>query len=126
MTNMESLYQGFKYYFDYDRRYIEHFLDVLKNVKEDRWEYGYNEYISTYPKFKNKSLIYDNIKIDYVSDLFWRDNQEEAETIITVYVDNVKIFKTNDETSELSIEILDFIERAEKRAKGENYENKNR
>lgn len=119
MDNMESLYESFKYYFDYDRRYIKHFLDVLENVKEDRWEYGYNEYISTYPKFKTKSLTYDNIKIDYVSDLFWRDNQEEAETIITVYVDNVKIFKTNDETSELSIEILDFIERAEKRAKGE-------
>lgn len=119
MDNMESLYQGFKYYFDYDREQINYFLEVLETVKEDKWEYECVESKLSYPKFKTKSLIYDNIKIDYVSDLFWRDNQEEAETIITVYVDNVKIFKTEDPSSELSIEILDFIERAEKRAKGE-------
>lgn len=118
MGNMKSLYKGFKYYFDYDREKINYFLEVLKNVKEDKWEYECCESKLTYPKCKTKTLIYDNIKIDYVSDLFWRDNQEEAETIITVYVDNVKIFKTEDPSSELSLEIIDFIERAEKRARG--------
>lgn len=118
MNNMESLYQGFKYYFNYDREKIKHFLEVLKNVKEEEWEYKYDEIKLTYPKCKTKTLIYDNIKIDYVSDLFWRDNQEEAEIIITVYVDNTKIFKTEDISSELSIEILAMIERAEKRVRG--------
>lgn len=117
MTKMESLYQEFKKYFDYDRMDIDYFLDMLKTVKEDKWQYEYQENELTYPKYKIKKLIYGNIKIDYIYDLFWKDSQEEAEIIITAKVNNIIIFKTEDKTIRLTIKIIDFIERVEKRQK---------
>ena len=122
MINMESLHNEFEQYFKDNQEKINYFLDVLKNVKEDRWEYEANterSYGMFYFIRKTEVLKYDNIKIVCINEHY--DNLEDADTdfIVTVRVDNVKIFETQDETSELSIEILDFIERAEKRVKGE-------
>ena len=122
MNNMESLHNEFEKYFNYNQEKINYFLDVIKNVKEDRWEYETNteKYgVLYYSIHKTEVLKYNNIKIVCINEHY--DNLEDADTdfIVTVRVDNVKIFETQDETSELAIEILDFIERAEKRAKGE-------
>lgn len=122
MSNMESLYKCFKYYFDYDKKKIKYFLNMLKNVKEDKWEYERNieKYgVLYYSIHKTEVLKYNNIKIVCINEYY--DNLEDADTnfIIIVYVGNRKIFETDDETSELAIEIIDFIERVEKRAKGE-------
>lgn len=122
MDNMESLYQGFKYYFDYDREKIKHFLEVLKTVKEDKWEYKCNkekfDCIYSYSIHETEVLKYDNIEIIYKSNHY--DNLEDADAdfIIIIFVDNTKIFETNNEDDELFIEILAMIERAEKRANG--------
>ena len=122
MNNMESLHNEFEKYFNYNQEKINYFLDVIKNVKEDRWEYETNteKYgVLYYSIHKTEVLKYNNIKIVCINEHY--DNLEDADTnfIIIVYVGNRKIFETDDETSELAIEILDFIERAEKRAKGE-------
>ena len=119
---MESLHNEFEQYFKDNQEKINYFLDVLKNVKEDKWEYEANteKYgVLYYSIHKTEVLKYDNIKIVCINEHY--DNLEDADTdfIITVWVDNVKIFETQDETSELAIEIIDFIERVEKRAKGE-------
>ena len=122
MSNMKSLYKSFKYYFNYDKKKIKYFLDMLKTVNEDEWEYEINTerygclYYSIY---KTEILKYNNIKIVCKNNHY--DNLEDADTdfIIIIYVGNRKIFETDDETSELAIEIIDFIERVEKREKGE-------
>lgn len=119
MSNMESLYKEFKEYFDAGREGINYFLDVLKAVKEDRWDYEYEKLTLPGSVFYIiKTLKYDNIKINY-NCFYNSDNDECSGNEITVKVDNVKIFETDDETNELAIEIIDFIERVEKRAKGE-------
>lgn len=125
MNNMESLHNEFEKYFKDNQEKINYFLDVLKNVKEDRWEYSDNFSNITEEELKFiskiKSLKYDNIDIryefddDYCVDV-WGDGI--GENIIRIYVDGMVIFETDDE-SELSIEILALIERAEKRVKKE-------
>ena len=121
MNNMESLHNEFEKYFNYNQEKINYFLDVIKNVKEDRWEYETNteKYgVLYYPIHKTEVLKYNNIEIVCISEHY--GNLEDADTdfIITVRVDNVKIFETQDGTSELAIEIIDFIERVEKRHNG--------
>lgn len=123
MDNMESLYNELEQYFKDNQEKINYFLDVLKNVKEDRWEYKCNKEkfncIYSYSIHETEVLKYDNIEIIYKSNHY--DNLEDADADFTIiiFVDNTKIFETNNEDDELFIEILDFIERAEKRAKGE-------
>lgn len=116
MSNMESLYKSFKYYFDYDKKKIKHFLDVLKNVKEEKWEYECNKKIF-FNAIIYKSLKYDNIEINYK--YFITNDNVSYNNQITVIVNNKIICVIDDETSELAIEIIDFIERVEKRAKGQ-------
>ena len=124
MNNMESLYESFKYYFEAKKEKINYFLDVLKNVKEDKWEYECNSRCELdglsveHYLHETQKIIYDNIVIIHYVKRFLIDREVEVEKIL-VLVDNIAIFQIQDETSELSIEILDFIERAEKRAKGE-------
>lgn len=122
MTNMESLYKEFKEYFDAGREKIDYFLDVLKNVKEDKWDYEYSTDKSELRLEYQKILIYDNIKIKYVSNGYfycYSENGDMVDPMILIWADNKCIFETDDETTELAIEIIDFIERVEKRAKGE-------
>lgn len=121
MDNMESLYQGFKEYFDADREKIDYFLDVLKNVKEDKWEYEYSCLNFSFDKIETKTLKYDNIRIQHTIKTYYDsiDYRTDFEDTIKVLVANIKIFETDDETSKLSIKIIDFIKQAEKRAKGE-------
>lgn len=121
MDNMESLYQGFEKYFNDNQEKINYFLEVLKNVKEDRWEYECNreklDDIYSYSIHETEVLKYDNIKIIYKSNHY--DNLEDADAdfVIIIFVDNTKIFEINNEDDELFIETVEFIERAEKRAK---------
>lgn len=123
MTNMESLFYSFQHSFNDDRKDKNYFLDMLKTVNEDEWEYEINTerygclYYSIY---KTEILKYNNIKIVCKNNHY--DNLEDADTdfIIIVFVSNRKIFETDDETSELAIEIIDFIERVEKRVNGKN------
>lgn len=119
---MESLYQGFEKYFNDNQEKINYFLDVLKNVKEDRWEYEYSSDMDGSTLEEEKTLIYDKIMIKYVSNGYfyaYSDNGDMIYPMILIWSNNVCIFQSDDETDELFIEILDFIERAEKRAKVE-------
>lgn len=119
MNNMESLYNEFEKYFNSGREEINYFLDVLKIIKEDRWEYEYEKLTVTDTFiYIIKTLKYDNIQINYK--YFFNSNDDVCYGYeITVKVNNKTIYETQDKTDELFIEILDFIERAEKRAKGE-------
>lgn len=117
MDNMESLYQGFKKYFNAGREEINYFLDVLKNIKEDKWEYKYEKLTVTGTLFYIiKTLKYDNIKINY--NYFFNSNNDVCyDNEITIKVDNNTIYETQDETDELYIKIFALVERAEKRVK---------
>ena len=122
MNNMESLHNEFEKYFNDNQEKINYFLDVLKNVKEDRWEYEYSSDIDGSTLEEEKTLIYDKIMIKYVSNGYfyaYSDNGDMIYPMILIWSNNVCIFQSDDETDELFIEILTFIERAEKRAKGE-------
>ena len=118
MTNMESLYKEFKEYFDAGRERIDYFLEVMKNTREDKWEFQYDE--TKDKDHKIKSVIYDNIRIcNHWMFIFNGCCKAYEEEYVQVQVSGVPIFHENDMSDELAIEILDFIERVEKRAKGE-------
>ena len=121
MDNMESLYQVFEKYFNDNQEKINYFLDVLKTVKEDKWEYEYSCLNFSFDKIETKTLKYDNIRIQHTIKTYYDsiDYRTDFEDTIKVLVANIKIFETDDETSKLSIKIIDFIKQAEKRAKGE-------
>lgn len=123
MDNIESLYQGFKEYFDADRERIEHFLDVLKTVKEDKWKYQYFCIKKDDETKETRMIIYDNIKITSIVDKFYDYISYGTSTYYTIEIkiDNVVIYKIEraDVLSELGDEIIAMLERAEKRAKGE-------
>ena len=108
MNNMESLHNEFKRYFNDNQEKINYFLDVLKNVKEDRWEY----LETVIDKYYVKQLKYDNIVIKYYS-------ESVIGEILKVHIDSKMIYVTNLLLEKIDIEIIAMIERAEKRAKGE-------
>ena len=122
MDNMESLYNEFEQYFKDNQEKINYFLDVLKNTKEDRWEYKCNkekfDCIYSYSIHETEVLKYDNIEIIYKSNHY--DNLEDADAdfIIIIFVDNTKIFETNNEDDELFIETVEFINRVKKITNG--------
>lgn len=123
MNNMESLYESFKYYFEAKKEKINYFLEVMKNVKEDRWEYQYF-CIKKDDEIKETSILtYDNIKITSIVDKFYDYISYGTSTFYTIEIkiDNVVIYKIEraDVLSELSEEIIAMLERADERAKGE-------
>ena len=67
MINMESLHNEFEKYFNDNQEKINYFLDVLKNVKEDKWEYKCNkekfDCIYSYSIHETEVLKYDNMII---------------------------------------------------------------
>lgn len=120
MNNMESLYKGFKEYFNADRERIDYFLDVLKNIKEERWKYQYF-CIEKGDETKETSLLtYDNIKITSIVDKFYDYISYGISTFYTIEIkiDNIVIYKIErtDVLSELGDEIIAMFERAEERA----------
>lgn len=127
MSNMESLYNELEKHFNDNQEKINYFLDVLKNVKEDRWEYECKEERFSWGCYTKKNLFYDNINIINIADeTYYLAGDVEVNESIIISVDNKVIYKEEmpydkdiDDYSEIFIEILDFIERAEKRAKGE-------
>lgn len=108
MDSMESLHNEFERYFNDNQEKINYFLDVLKNVKEDKWEYS--EIIRD--KYCVKQLKYDNIVIKYCS-------KSVIGEILKVHINSKMIYVTNLLLEKIDIEVLAMIERAEKRAKGE-------
>lgn len=120
MDNMESLHNEFEKYFNNNQEPINYFLEVLKNVKEDKWEYECNCLNLNFDKKETKTLKYDNIKIKHIIKTYYDyiDYYTGFDEEVEVLVGNTKIFNTDNETDELFIEILAFIERAEKRANG--------
>lgn len=122
MDNMESLYNEFEIYFNDNQEKINYFLDVLKNIKEDKWEYECDKEkfdgIYSYSIHETEVLKYDNIEIIYKSNHY--DNLEDADAdfIIIIFVDNTKIFETNNEDDELFIETVEFINRVKKITNG--------
>lgn len=121
MTNMESLYNEFEQYFKDNQEKINYFLDVLKNVKEDRWEYQYFCIKKDDETKETSILTYDNIKITSIVDKFYDYISYGTSTYYTIEIkiDNVVIYKIEraDVLSELGDEIIAMLERAEKRAK---------
>lgn len=123
MNNMESLCNEFEKYFNDNQEKINYFLDVLKNVKEDRWEYQYF-YIKKDDETKETSILtYDNINITSIVDKFYDYISYGTSTYYTIEIkiDNVVIYNIEhtDVLSELGDEIIAMLERAEKRAKVE-------
>lgn len=124
MDNMESLYQGFEKYFNDNQEKINYFLDVLKNVKEDRWQHSFNsdcsidELVMEHFIYKTETINYDNINIVHNTKIALLGGFVDYEAIVVEVDDNI-IFQCEDINNELFIEILDFIERAKKRTKGE-------
>lgn len=122
MDNMESLYNEFEQYFKDNQEKINYFLEVLKNVKEDRWEYQYF-CIKKDDEIKETSILtYDNIKITSIVDKFYDYISYGTSTFYTIEIkiDNVVIYKIEraDVLSELGEEIIAMLERADERAKG--------
>lgn len=103
MNNTESLYQGFKKYFNVDREEINYFLEVLKTIKEDKWEYDYSCLNFKFDKKETKTLKYDNIKIIYIIKTYYDyiDYHTDFDEEVEVLVNNTKIFKSDDESDEL-------------------------
>lgn len=126
MNNMESLYNEFEQYFKDNQEKINYFLDVLKNVKEDRWEYECKEEKFDWGRYTKKTLFYDNIKIiNKANETYYLDGDVDVDESIIISVDNKVIYKEEmpydkdiDDYSEIFIEILDFIKRAKKKTKG--------
>lgn len=119
MNNMESLHNEFERYFNDNQEKINYFLDVLKNVKEDRWEYQYF-CIEKGDETKETSLLtYDNIKITNIVDKFYDYISYGISTFYTIEIkiDNIVIYKIErtDVLSELGDEIIAMFERAEER-----------
>lgn len=123
MTNMKSLYNEFEQYFNDNQEKTNYFLDVLKNVKEDRWEYEYFCIKKDDETKETRIITYDNIKIISIVDKFYDYISYGTSTYYTIEIkiDNVVIYKIEraDVLSELGDEITAMLERAEKRAKGE-------
>lgn len=117
MDNMESLYQEFKKYFDKDRGEIDYFLEVLKTIKEDRWEYSF-----IFKKYEDificnlfiKKIRYDNIRIIYS---YLQDENRRFNSEIQIMVDDKYIYSNTFENDTLFIELKAFIERAEQRGR---------
>lgn len=123
MTNMESLYNEFERYFNDNQEKINYFLDVLKNVKEDRWEYQHFCIKKDDETKETSILTYDNIKITSIVDKFYDYISYGTSTYYTIEIkiDNVVIYKIEraDVLSELGDEIIAMLERAQKRVRGE-------
>lgn len=104
---MESLHKGFKDYFKNNQEKINYFLDVLKNTREDSWEYE-----ETYREdYYQKTIKYDTISIVF-------NNDKQAGKRIYI-VSNNNIIYFDIVIDDLPIELVALIERVEKRAKGE-------
>lgn len=120
---MESLYNEFEQYFNDNQEKTNYFLDVLKNVKEDRWEYEYFCIKKDDETKETRIITYDNIKITSIVDKFYDYISYGTSTYYTIEIkiDNVVIYKIEsaDVLSELGDEIIAMLERVEKRAKGE-------
>lgn len=105
MNNMESLYNEFEQYFKDNQEKINYFLDVMKNVKEDMWEYK-EKYRDDYYQ---KTIIYDTISIVF-------NNHKQAGKRIYI-VANHNIIYFDYVIDDLPIKLVAFIERVEKMIK---------
>lgn len=116
---MKNLYNEFEKYFNNKQKKINHFLDVLKNTKEDKWKY---QYFCTKKCDKTKEtriLIYGNIKITSIIDKFYDYISYGISTYYTIEIkiDDVIIYMIDhtDVLSELDDKIIEVLERADER-----------
>lgn len=120
MNNIGSPYQEFREYFDSNRKHIDYFLEVLKTVKEDKWEYEYRCLNFSFDKIETKILKYATIRIVYTIKTYYDsiDGGAAFEEEIEVLVDNKKIFEIDDDENEnynFFRKIISFIDQVEQR-----------